>query len=54
MLEAFATGVPLLTSKQGATAEVAGDGGLLVDAESEAEIAGGLAEVLFDDALRGG
>jgi glycosyltransferase involved in cell wall biosynthesis len=52
VLEAFATGIPLLTSSHGATAEVAGAGARLVDPEDVDDIAAGLADVLFDDELR--
>jgi glycosyltransferase involved in cell wall biosynthesis len=52
VLEAFAAGVPVLTSNRGGTAEVGGPAARLVDPESEAEIASGLADVLGDDELR--
>jgi glycosyltransferase involved in cell wall biosynthesis len=52
VLEAFATGTPLLTSTTGATAEVAGGAARLVDPEDEADIAAGLGDVLFDEKLR--
>ena len=52
VLEAFTTRTPLLTSLQGATAEVAGDAARLADAEDVDSIAAGLADVLFDDELR--
>jgi alpha-1,3-rhamnosyl/mannosyltransferase len=52
VLEAFATGTPLLTSASGATAEVAGGAAVLADPESEQEIAAGLGNILFDPALR--
>ncbi len=52
VLEAFTCGIPLLTSMQGATAEVAGGAARLADAEDVDDIAAGLGEVLFDDALR--
>jgi glycosyltransferase involved in cell wall biosynthesis len=52
VLEAFATGTPLLTSAKGATGEVAGDGAVLADPESEEDIAAGLDKVLFDEPLR--
>jgi glycosyltransferase involved in cell wall biosynthesis len=52
VLEAFATGTPLLTSSSGATAEVAGEAAMLVDPESEADIAAGLEKVLFDAEVR--
>jgi glycosyltransferase involved in cell wall biosynthesis len=52
VLEAFATGTPLLTSSSGATAEVAGGAAVLADPESEEDIAAGLETVLFDSELR--
>jgi alpha-1,3-rhamnosyl/mannosyltransferase len=53
VLEAFATGTPLLTSITGATAEVAGGAARMVDPEDEDDIAAGLADVLLDAELRG-
>jgi glycosyltransferase involved in cell wall biosynthesis len=52
VLEAFTCGIPLLTSTQGATAEVAGGAARLVDAEDVDDIAAGMSDVLFDDDLR--
>jgi len=52
VLEAFTCGVPLLTSKQGATGEVAGGAARLADAEDVDDIAAGMNDVLFDDELR--
>ena len=52
VLEAFAFGKPLVTSRTSATAEVAGDAARLVDPESVASIADGLRDVLTDGALR--
>jgi glycosyltransferase involved in cell wall biosynthesis len=52
VLEAFATGTPLVTSAAGATAEVAGGAARLVDPTDTAEIAAGLRDVLTDAALR--
>src|SRR5262249_42372919 len=52
VLEAFATGIPLITSTTGATAEVAGGAARLVDPHDVAAIAEGLGEVLADQALR--
>ena len=48
VLEAFAAGVPVLTSSVSSLPEIAGDAALLVDAEDEAAIADGLRR-LFDD-----
>jgi alpha-1,3-rhamnosyl/mannosyltransferase len=52
VLEAFATGTPLVTSTTGATAEVAGGAARLVDPRDVADIAAGLREVLSDPVLR--
>lgn len=52
VLEAFATGAPLVTSTMGATAEVAGGAARLVDPTDVDDIAAGLREVLTDAALR--
>jgi glycosyltransferase involved in cell wall biosynthesis len=52
VLEAFATGTPLLTSSRGATAEVAGGAALLADPEDTDSIAAGLREILLDEPLR--
>ena len=52
VLEAFATGRPLVTSRTGGTAEVAGGAARLVEPTSVAEIAAGLRDVLADEPLR--
>jgi glycosyltransferase involved in cell wall biosynthesis len=52
VLEAFATGRPLITSTTGGTAEVAGGAAKLVDPRNVEHIADGLGEVLTDAALR--
>jgi alpha-1,3-rhamnosyl/mannosyltransferase len=52
VLEAFATERPLVTSRTGGTAEVAGDGALLVDPEDVSEIAAGLRAALTDARVR--
>jgi len=52
VLEAMASGVPVVTSSNSATAEVAGEAALLVHPESTAEIASGLVRLLSDQALR--
>jgi glycosyltransferase involved in cell wall biosynthesis len=51
VLEAMAHGAPVVTSAGTATAEVAGDAGLLVDPTSPADIAAALERILDDDAL---
>jgi glycosyltransferase involved in cell wall biosynthesis len=50
VLEAMAQGAPVLTSAGTATAEVAGDTGVLVDPLDEADIARGLEQLLSDPA----
>lgn len=52
VLEAMAAGVPVLTSDRSALPEVAGDDAILVDPLDVDAIAGGLARLLGDDALR--
>ena len=52
VLEAFATGRPLLTSSAGGAAEVAGDAARLADPTDVNDIAAGLREVLTDAGLR--
>ena len=52
VLEAFATGRPLVTSATGGTAEVANGAARLVDPSDVADIAAGLSDVLTDNALR--
>lgn len=52
VLEAFATGRPLVTSTTGGTAEVAGGAAKLVDPTSVEDIASGLGDVLTDETLR--
>lgn len=52
VLEAFATGRPLVTSATGGTAEVADGAARLVDPADVADIAAGLRDVLTDSALR--
>lgn len=52
VLEAMAAGVPVLTSDRSALPEVAGDDAVLVDPFDVDAIAGGLARLLGDDALR--
>jgi glycosyltransferase involved in cell wall biosynthesis len=52
VLEAFATGRPLLTSTAGATGEVAGGAARLADPEDVQDIAAGLNDVLADERLR--
>lgn len=52
VLEAMAAGLPVLTSAQGGTAEVAGGDALLVDPENTAQIAQAMARIAFDGELR--
>lgn len=53
VLEAFAAGVPVVTSCVSSLPEVAGDAAILVDPEDTASIADGMAELLADEDLRG-
>ena len=48
-LEAMASGIPVLTSNDSATAEVVGDAGILVDAEDNDAIFTGLERLLLDE-----
>jgi len=48
VVEAFALGVPVVTSSRGATREIAADAARLVDPESEGEIADALLEIGAD------
>lgn len=50
--QAMAAGVPVLTSNTSCLPEVAGDGALLVDPQSPAEVAAGLERLLEDGELR--
>jgi glycosyltransferase involved in cell wall biosynthesis len=52
VLEAMASGVPVVTSNRSALIEVAGDATLLVNPESVEGIAGALHQLIHDDALR--
>lgn len=52
ILEAMASGVPVVTSNWGAMAEVAGDSAVLVDSFSSAAITEGLCRVLTSEELR--
>jgi glycosyltransferase involved in cell wall biosynthesis len=52
VLEAFAHGVPVVTSDRGALAELAGDAALLVDPADVPAITGALLAIDRDDALR--
>lgn len=52
VIEAMACGTPVLTSDRSATSEVAGDAAVLVDPYSIDAIAGGLARLASDPALR--
>lgn len=52
VLEAMACGLPVLTSNQGGTAEVAGEQALLVKPDSVQDIASGLSRLTFAKELR--
>ena len=52
VLEAFAAGVPVLTSNVSSLPEVAGDAAVLVDPADVDAIAAGLSELVADDDLR--
>lgn len=52
VLEAMAAGVPVLTSRTGALAEVAGEAAVLVDAQNTGAIAAGLEDLMRNEALR--
>ena len=52
LVEAMASGVPVLTSNRSSLPEVAGDAAILVNPEDEAEIAGELVHLLEDEQLR--
>jgi len=52
VLEAMATGTPVVTSRSTSLPEIAGDAAILVDPESVSEIKDGMARVLKDPALR--
>jgi len=52
VLEAFAAGVPVLTSSVSSLPEVAGDAAVLVDPDDEGAIGEALARLLGDEALR--
>lgn len=52
LVEAFALQVPVITSKGGATEEIAGQAALLVDPHSEKEIAEGIKKLILDAAYR--
>ena len=52
VLEAMASGTPVVTSDRGGTAEVAGEAALLVDPESAEALADALRRLLRDEGLR--
>jgi len=54
IVEAMVLGVPVLTSRAGATGEIAGDAALLVDPSDIADIAAAIAARDRDAALRAG
>ncbi len=53
ILEAMASGVPVVTSNRASMAEVAGDAALLINPEDVGALASALERALTDDALRG-
>jgi glycosyltransferase involved in cell wall biosynthesis len=53
VLEAFAAGVPVLTSSVSSLPEIAGDAAILVDPHDDRSIADGLAQLFGDADLRG-
>jgi glycosyltransferase involved in cell wall biosynthesis len=53
VLEAFAAGVPVLTSSVSSLPEIAGDAAILVDPHDDGSIAAGLAQLFGDADLRG-
>jgi glycosyltransferase involved in cell wall biosynthesis len=52
LLEAFASGIPVLTADNSSLREVAGDGALYVDAENEVDIAEKISKLWTDEQLR--
>jgi glycosyltransferase involved in cell wall biosynthesis len=52
VLEAFAAGLPVVTSNTTSLPEVAGDAALLVDPENTGEIADAMRQMATNDALR--
>jgi glycosyltransferase involved in cell wall biosynthesis len=53
ILEAFATGTPVITSNCGAMKEVSGDAAILVEPKNIGEIAGAMHTVVFDFQVSG-
>lgn len=54
LLEAFASGCPVVASNKASLPEVAGEAALLIDPEKEEELAGALLKLLTDKELRAG
>lgn len=52
IVESMACGTPVVASRSTAIPEIVGDGGLLFDPSSAAELVSAVKEMLFDDALR--
>ena len=52
VIDYLASGLPVVASDQGDIAELAGDGALLVDPDSDEALANGVAELLTDPSLR--
>jgi glycosyltransferase involved in cell wall biosynthesis len=53
ILEAMASGVPVITSNRSSMVEVAGEAAMLVDPEDTDEIAAAMRELLEDEGRRG-
>jgi glycosyltransferase involved in cell wall biosynthesis len=52
IIEAMASGCPVMTTQAGSLAEIAGDAAITVDPEDHAAVGNGLARLVADTALR--
>ena len=52
MIEAMASGVPVITSNTSSMPEVAGDAALIVDPNRTEEITNGIVKILSDDSYK--